>query len=358
MNIEQLHDSPWRGVFYVTGGGSLLLSNLLSVPGASKTVLDARVPYAESALADLLGSEPEQACSSLASRMLAMKAYSNAGELDDSPHLFGLGVTASLATNRVKRGRLRAFVALQTADKSQVTEIRFSKDQARESQESEVADVALQKLGIGLGITSGALDPESDRESVASTGVQALLHDEPHHIGEPGSIFLPGAFNPLHSGHMRMKELAEEICGKGCQYELCVRNFDKPHLDFVELEQRRSQLPAEEHVVTNVPRFSDKAQLLVPDGPATFVVGADTVTRIADPSYYRSLREMRASIRVMEKRGDKFLVFGRLGGELEFVTLDDVVLPQELRRLCSGFSEEQFRMDISSTEIRQRAHSN
>ena len=39
-----LHQSPWQGVFYVTGGGTLLLSELLTTPGASATVLDARVP--------------------------------------------------------------------------------------------------------------------------------------------------------------------------------------------------------------------------------------------------------------------------------------------------------------------------
>ena len=33
MNIvQQLHDSPWRGVFHVTGGGASLLADLLAVP--------------------------------------------------------------------------------------------------------------------------------------------------------------------------------------------------------------------------------------------------------------------------------------------------------------------------------------
>ena len=48
----RLHESPWQGVFYVTGGGTLLLSELLTTPGASATVLDARVPYAAAALAE------------------------------------------------------------------------------------------------------------------------------------------------------------------------------------------------------------------------------------------------------------------------------------------------------------------
>ena len=47
-----LHRSPWQGVFHITGGGSGLLAELLTTPGASGTVLEAVVPYAEAALAD------------------------------------------------------------------------------------------------------------------------------------------------------------------------------------------------------------------------------------------------------------------------------------------------------------------
>ena len=75
MNIvQQLHDSPWRG-FHVTGGGASLLTDLLTVPGASKTLLDASIPYANQAQPDLLGQAPEQASSTATARALAMAAY-------------------------------------------------------------------------------------------------------------------------------------------------------------------------------------------------------------------------------------------------------------------------------------------
>ena len=50
-----LHQSPWQGVLHITGGGASLLTDMLSTPGASATVLEAKVPYAGAALADLLG---------------------------------------------------------------------------------------------------------------------------------------------------------------------------------------------------------------------------------------------------------------------------------------------------------------
>ena len=56
-----LHDSPWQGVFYVTGGGMPFVSEILSTPGASATVLEAQVPYANLALTELLGRQPDQA---------------------------------------------------------------------------------------------------------------------------------------------------------------------------------------------------------------------------------------------------------------------------------------------------------
>ena len=74
-----LHRSPWQGVFHVTGGGSGLLAELLTTPGASGTVLEAVVPYAPAALADLLGRAPDQACSPATARSLAMSAFVGMG---------------------------------------------------------------------------------------------------------------------------------------------------------------------------------------------------------------------------------------------------------------------------------------
>ncbi|TDJ26765.1 MAG: hypothetical protein E2O59_09355, partial [Gammaproteobacteria bacterium] len=68
---QKLHATPWQGVFYLTGGGSEFLSELLTTAGASKTVLEARVPYAPDALEELLGQIPEQACSDGTARSLA-----------------------------------------------------------------------------------------------------------------------------------------------------------------------------------------------------------------------------------------------------------------------------------------------
>ena len=56
--VQRLHALPDCGVFAVTGGGAVLLADLLTVPGASATVLEARVPYAGGALAEFIGAAP------------------------------------------------------------------------------------------------------------------------------------------------------------------------------------------------------------------------------------------------------------------------------------------------------------
>ena len=56
--ISAIHGSGRQAVIAVTGGGSLAISDLLSVPRASAFVLEAIVPYAPSALTQWLGREP------------------------------------------------------------------------------------------------------------------------------------------------------------------------------------------------------------------------------------------------------------------------------------------------------------
>ncbi len=56
--IAAIHDTPWLIVLVIAGGGNAAITDLLDVPGASRTLLEVRVPYAHSAMVDLLGGEP------------------------------------------------------------------------------------------------------------------------------------------------------------------------------------------------------------------------------------------------------------------------------------------------------------
>ena len=43
--VQQIHDSPTRIVLAASGGGSRAIADLLEVPGGSRTLLEAIVPY-------------------------------------------------------------------------------------------------------------------------------------------------------------------------------------------------------------------------------------------------------------------------------------------------------------------------
>ena len=86
----------------------------------------------------------------------------------------------------------------------------------------------------------------------------------------------------------------------------------------------------------------------------TFVVGTDTLRRIAIARFYGDdAGACRAALEQIAARGCRFLVFGRDTGE-GFVTLDDLDLPEPLPSLCREVPACQFREDVSSTEIRER----
>src|SRR5262249_7698687 len=99
-------------VLALTGGGSTALSQLLSVAGASRSMLEAIIPYHSRALEEFLGHTVTQYCSADTARDLARRALDRAQWLAPADKTLGLGATASLASDRPKRGEHRIFVSI------------------------------------------------------------------------------------------------------------------------------------------------------------------------------------------------------------------------------------------------------
>jgi hypothetical protein len=115
------------------------------------------------------------------------------------------------------------------------------------------------------------------------------------------------------------------------------------------MERRANQFAADERLwFTRAATFVEKAALFP---RATFVVGADTIARIAEPKYYDDERCRDAALAALAAAGCRFLVFGRCheGG---FQSLCDLKLPDALRRICDEVPAEVFRVDVSSTALR------
>ncbi len=391
--IASIHASGHQVVLSVTGGGSASLSQLLASPGASRTVLEAVVPYSAAALRQWLGGVPDQACSASTARAMAMAAWLRARQLApaaDVAQLIGLGATAALATDRPRRGPHRIHMAFQTAASTSTAELTLEKGRRnREQEESLAAECILRMLGQACAVDTvdaqAALAaqlaaPEKFEfcSQPADPGCTELVLGQRTYATLPaanakvGQVLFPGSFHPAHHGHVRMAAMAAELTQQGVTYELSVTNVEKPPLDFFEIHHRVAhlrQLDSQALVVlTTAPTFRAKAALFP---GSTFVVGADTLARIADPSYYTDqvaanhfagdvrppqvATSFEQAIDSMAAQGCRFLVFGR-HWDGRFHTLSDLTLPESLRRLCDEVSAADFRDDISSSEIRKRGH--
>jgi hypothetical protein len=361
--IEQIHDSPRRIALVATGGGSRAIADLLEVPGGTRTLLEAIVPYSAPAMTAWLGSQPDESCSAATARAMAMVAFLRARQYDEpgaTPAV--VACTASLATDRPKRGPHRVHAALQTAALTAAWSLPLHKDRRTRAEEERLVgrlllNVVAEACGVSQRLKLDLLEGEQVHESrtQAPQPWRDLLLSQVDTVrvgpagGSPKAIF-SGAFNPLHVGHRRMVQVAQEMLQQPVALEISILNVDKPPLDYMEIERRLGQFPSESTVyLTRVATFEEKSRLFP---GATFVVGIDTLRRIAEPRYYGG--DPAACQRAVERiagRGCRFLVFGRNLG-VGFVRLADLDLPDSLRVLCRDVPQEVFREDVSSTAIR------
>ncbi len=169
-------------------------------------------------------------------------------------------------------------------------------------------------------------------------------------VGDCSSrVVLAGSFNPLHEGHRRLAGAASRISGRVSLFEISIENVDKPDLPREELEQRLTQFADYADIaVTRAPLFSDKAALLP---GAWFVIGYDTAVRLIDDRYNTD-GDATADLQQMSDRGVKFLVAGRVDADQVFRGLDDLEAPDQVSEMFIAIPEDEFRADVSSTELR------
>ena len=125
--ISTLHASGRKAALAITGGGSGAVGELLRVPGGSRLLIEAQVPYDALALAAFLGFAPAQACSSETAIAMAQSSRARAARLVPAgtdlvgPNLVGLGATAALVSDRPRRGEHRFHLAFANSAGSNST---------------------------------------------------------------------------------------------------------------------------------------------------------------------------------------------------------------------------------------------
>ena len=184
-------------------------------------------------------------------------------------------------------------------------------------------------------------------------------------------------------------------------FEVAAINADKPPLPRTEVLRRVEQFDPFLNTVltsanltniavcvTSEPLFLEKSKLFP---GCNFLIGSDTMSRIINPKYYgpllhlpegltpaeisleverhrqQSVYTMVAALSTIAERGCHFIVGGRVTSpssleavEKKFDTFESVcskssvdIPPSLLNSLFSGLSEDEFRLDLSSTQLRE-----
>jgi len=371
--ISALHASGRKAALAITGGGSGAIGRLLSVPGGSRLVIEAQVPYDGLALAAFLGFAPAQACSADTAAEMARSAWARAARLVPAgADLVGLGATAALVSDRPRKGGHRFHVAFaNSAGIAHCTGIMAKGRRDRAAEEDLVARAIILWLARACGIAAPSprslLDADEHfAETVVATAdtVDQLVAGQLDRVtAQPDGqmmlsapqpfLLLPGSFNPVHAGHTLLARVAEELRQQALAFEISVTNVDKAPLAGETVRRRLAQFAWKSPVeLTRAPTFVEKSRLFP---RTTFVIGADTAERVVAPTYYGDDEaRMHVALEEIASVGSSFLVAVRRDAAGRVRTLSDIRVPRRYADLFSEIPEHRFRHDASSSELRAR----
>jgi hypothetical protein len=280
-------------------------------------------------------------------------------------------MTASLRSERPKRGDHRVHLAICTETEARLWSLTLLKDaRSRDEEDDLAARLGVFALATSLGIPGPEL-PLLSGETIHTEVVPPVdalvrfLCGEEFRVcllpdgrvradeGTPPLAVVPGSFNPLHEGHLALARLAGDRVKAPAAFELSIENVDKPPLMAAEVRWRAQAFRWRAPLwLTRAPRFLQKARLFP---GALFTLGADTAIRLVQPRYYNDdAQQMEAALAEIRQLGCRFLVAGRVDAAGVFQGLEQLPIPERYRDLFEGIPESAFRLDLSSTELRSR----
>jgi nicotinic acid mononucleotide adenylyltransferase len=347
-----LDKGPLRISIACTGAGAGLQKMIWDRSGISSILVEANFPYATDASDAFLGFKPERYCSESMAVAMAMQCYYRA-YLPGGPKAIGMGLCASVSSNRVRRGEHRVHAAWFSDHGCKV----FSMVLPKEHLENPRIEDGISADFLGLQTLYSAVgDPTSLGEIKEQDGMglaREVLFSRPYFtasgkrqtIDESGvEALFPGAFNPPHEGHFGMIDNFRYISGLNPTLHITVEPPHKPALSLSDMLQRAKLLEGYDRMFTQCDSlYLDKARSF----PCTpMIIGSDALQRMLDPKWGV---DPSALGREFEYLGTKFYVTERAFNGESTVQVKDLDLPEGLEvEVLPG------RWDISSSEVRSR----
>jgi len=337
-----------------TGGAAGFQNALWSKPGCSAYLSGASFPYAQEEHEEILGFKPEHYCSREDAVDLASAAYMKAFRFGGKEPV-GLGITASLASEKIHHGDHHIFGCIITKDKVlSFTKVlnkgtgsaqRFIDGQIANNVGAILLNEAFNSMVLACeDSTTLATERFFMRPFFTATGRR-----ESYFVSDSRFALMAGAFNPPHEGHFGMAGNFEKEDGGKVVFSITADTPHKASLSIQEMLKRAKLLQGRYRLFSKGdPFYLDKARRY-PGTP--IIVGADAALRMLDPKWGIDINDM---LDEYDKLETVFLVANRMvDGELK--TVEDVrnKLPinGSQRYIFLGLKGQ---WNISSTELRNQ----
>lgn len=334
------------------GAGIGLIQDLWRTPGASAYFVGAAVPYAKEETDRFLGFVPENYCSAETAIDLAIASFLRAARVGEHP--VGVGITGVVASTSIHRGDHRVHVAAISRSRAlQATRVLMkgvglSKRASDDCMATVIADAALRMAAGLLSPIDPPPEPVADEALLTRVLARPLYAADGRRetaVDATTSVLFPGAFNPLHVGHVEMARAVEKQTGKRVVFELCCTPPHKDGVPAADALRRAAAINAAGHdlMMTREALYIDKARR---SPGAGFVIGADAAVRMLDPKWGPEPKKL---IREFETLETTFYVFDR--GDVGRAQMWDAAGGATARNTAL-FQMMSGRWDVSSTELR------
>ncbi len=297
-----------------------------------------------------------------------MKAYKFGGKKP-----VGLGLTASVASEKEHRGEHRVDICVITDDNVWLAHQMIDKgvgEFKRQQDGSLCNDLAFTVLTDALGLAEFANDdgrPTKEYQDASGLAKERFFarplfmangkrlaeipHDPKHYYRYNPYALMPGAYNPPHEGHFGTAEAMLKEHGMSVIFEVTAEPPHKDALSLQQLLQRAKMLQGYNRIFTRKePFYIDKARTFT---GIALVLGADAMVRMLDPKWGIDTQTMFKEFSSLHSR----LFIGGRDIDGKFVTRDSIekILPEDQQALFHYLTKSvSGKWDISSTELRKR----